>query len=163
MEYTNEIFDKTTLEVINNLITDTNFDKEIFDNWLKNNNVSFKSNPNSYIRKIFGELLARGVFRPKKYEISVEPLLLEMREKKITYTEEDTMFIYVMETYIIDHKIVSIKEVVDYNHKAIAFILEKKPKPTAKDFIEVFRKSKKFGKCFYNIDELYRRANGNKN
>lgn len=127
---------------INSLINEENFSEEVFHKWLLENNVEFKSNPNTYVMSCFKKELEDGKFRPRVPVISVIPLFNDMRSKKIKVHNDDTQYISLMEQHLLVTHQVELDELKELNKKAIEYIA-KKDKPSTKDFINVFVNSKR--------------------
>ncbi len=147
-EYT--YLSKTVVDIINRLIKDlTDFDEDKSLNWLIEKNIESKNNPSAYVRSCFKKELESGRFKTDEEELSdtesiclsMQPLYNVMHDIGIKELGDSTFFAEEANLYILKHKILSIDELRELNHKIVLYMKEMK-NPQAEDYCKCLRKSK---------------------
>ena len=124
------------------------FDESKFEEWLKEKNVAFKSNPSAWLKTVFPKELEKGTFNRVTYVPATVPLFNAMRDKGIIVKQTDCLYIDLLLTKISKAlgKSKSKEQVADkigeWCKGSIEYITTKIEKPTSSDFINVFKKSK---------------------
>lgn len=133
------------IEFIENLIKDHKdlFSEETFYSWYRDNNIEFKSNPDTYVLKVFERELLNGKFKPIVKIPNCEPMFKDMRERGVKVIEEDTLYISIMEKHLVNEGQLTRDELMELNHLAVDYIIQKYEQPNTGHFIEVFKKSKR--------------------
>lgn len=138
--------DEITNSFINSIINESNFNLETFEKWVDDNYIKTKNNPNAYVRKIFQKELEKGTFTNNTPAIEYVPnctlLFNAMRENGIEVIPNDTLYIQLLENYLLDKKILTPDELIENNHGGIKYLLDKIKEPTSTDFINAFKRSK---------------------
>lgn len=138
--------DEITNSFINSIINESNFNLETFNKWVDDNYIKTKNNPNAYVRKIFQKELEKGTFTNNTPAIEYVPnctlLFNAMRENGIKVIPNDTLYIHLLENYLLDKKILTPDELIENNHGGIKYLLDKIKEPTSTDFINAFKRSK---------------------
>lgn len=138
--------DEITNSFINSIINESNFNLETFNKWVDDNYIKTKNNPNAYVRKIFQKELEKGTFMSNAPKIEYVPnctlLFNAMRENGIEVIPNDTLYIQLLENYLLDKKILTPDELIENNHGGIKYLLDKIKEPTSSDFINAFKRSK---------------------
>ena len=136
--------------IINGLIKDlTDFDEDKFFNWLIEKKIETKTNPSAYVRSCFKKELESGRFKVDEKELSdteniclsMQPFYNTMHDIGIKELGDSTFFAEEANLYILKHKILSIDELRELNHKIVLYMKEMK-NPQAEDYGKCLRKSK---------------------
>ena len=138
-----------TNSFIQGLINEENFDLTIFDSWVKENNIKFKSNPNTYLQKIFKQELDKGTFidsakqrqLKEKWSFNLIALNNDFRANGITIVEYDDCYLECLIAYLIQFRVLDGDQLRELTPKIIAYLLEQ-GKATTTDFIDCLKKSK---------------------
>lgn len=138
MNYHFDFLNDQVNDHINSLINDSNFDINRFEHWINQNHIKDKTNPNTYVKKVFASELEKGTFTPVKEIISIEPLLMGLRSHKVHIIQEDTTYLDVLVTYLISNKLFTIKELNITLYK----IIEHNDFYSSREFIKALKSSK---------------------
>lgn len=140
---------ETVIAWVNTLTKDNqDFDEGRFEEWLKEKNVAFKSNPSGWLKVVFPKELEKGTFNRIVYIPATTPIFNAMRERNIIVKTTDTMYIDLMLQAICSklgrtlNKEKTEEKISEWIKGSIDYILKKIEKPSTTEFIAVFKKSK---------------------
>lgn len=141
-----------TIDWLNKFIKDnTNFDENKFEEWLKEKNVAFKSNPSAWLRKVFPQELERGAFEKRKVVVGYPVVLVQvMREKGIHISSEEGTYITVIWQHYIDTGFEP-SAVAGLNHKIVDYMQSGQG---LQDYIALLKKSKTLAPYKINWEDV---------
>lgn len=121
------------------------FSCDKFVEWFNSRNVVYKTAPISFLKKCGFEDIESGKFDANSEEVvglNSQSLFNALRNANITlYNDErGTIYIDVVEKYIIRNGLMTLEELICWNHKAVAYLANKGK--TSEDFIKLFKASK---------------------
>jgi len=140
---------ETTNSFIQSLINENNFDLFMFDMWVRENNIQFKSNPNTYIQKIFKQELDKGTFTSpevkkalaEKKNFNLILLFNDFRKNNITINKFDDIYLECLIAYLIQFEILDGDQLREIAPKIISYLLEQDKKDSS-SFIDCLKKSR---------------------
>lgn len=137
-----------TIDWLNKFIKDnTNFDENKFEEWLKEKNVAFKSNPSAWLRKVFPQEVERGAFEKRKIVVGYPVTLIQaMRGKGIIISNDEGTYISVVWQHYIDAGF-DPNAVAQLNHNIVDYMKEGQ---RLQDYISLLKRSKTLAP--YKID-----------
>lgn len=108
--------------------------------WLAERNLAFKGNPIAWLKKVFIEELNKGTFDKVERHCAIHPFLVELKRQDIAVKENADAYLSTMFDYLINNGIITDKELVEFNNKALDYLAKKSK--TTDDFIELWKKSR---------------------
>lgn len=134
------------------------FSPEKFKKWFIDKNVVFMGNPLGFLVKCGSADIDKGLFDKEKITLSLRPLCELLQANDFKDNAGALNFVRYAEEYIINHDLMSIEELSDWNNKVVSYLMEHDLK-TVKDFALMFEKSKTMKNLKLPIQEFKKEAN----
>ena len=135
-----------------------------FIDWFRVKNIAYKNNPLGFLEKCAIEDITNGKFAecdditPMKNRIIISTLISALKKNKIKIVGYDCLYIEAVEQFILDSHLMTIRELVAWNHKAVEYLANKGK--TTQDFIFLFentRDMRALNISFRGIKENFRK------
>lgn len=122
------------------------FNCDEFKKWFHSRNVSYRISPISFLTKCGMEDIKKGNFDDNTLSNSdtavycAQHLFNAMRNRGINVLVEDTVYINLVEAYILKQGLMTLQQLIEWNHQAVDCLANKGK--TSKDFIFLFKNTK---------------------
>ena len=99
-----------TKDVVNYIelnVDDDDFDEKVFIEWLFDKDIEHKANPNAYLKSCLKKEIKAGTFKPQpkvSYVPNTQVLINEMRERGICVLADESVWVNVLFTYLLNEK-----------------------------------------------------------
>ena len=117
------------ISIILEATNESDFDEEVFDEWLIMVDVEHKNNPSGYLRSCFKRELENGTYKPKakvEFVPNTQEIINELRDRGMTILADDCVWLGVVLHHILNAKNMPISECKELQRKILTYM--KNPK-----------------------------------
>ena len=150
--------EKTINELITAITPHKSFNFEKFKEWFISKKISKMDYPVSFLKKCALADVNKGNFddvseiTSTKINVSIQTLLNAMRLNGIEIINHHEIFIDIVENYIAENGLMTLDELIVWNHKAVAYLAN--DNKTSEDFIYLFKNTRDMRSLNLPISEL---------